>query len=269
MRWTASGLLLLSLAPLPLGPLGCKSDPPAPVRVAEQDPIIEPRVRPERTGPFRNPNVDAPSPRQGKQLDAEALAATRKQARDQFADGKPDLAISTLQRCANKIPQSIECEGELALLLLRTKKQKAVADYYLDEASIARPATAQTSQYRRMGTVALENARYEAATAALQIVVDRDEATVDDYINYGRTLRRDRARLEEAIEAYAKAHALDPKRHALLDDQAKLLERQGDHSGAADMLRRYIAATTHVGRDAKVLEQRLAELEQLAKGPAK
>lgn len=261
MRSNAAATLVSSLALVVFVPLGCKSEAPQPIRVADQDPIIEPRIRPERTGPFRNPNVDAPTPRAGTQLAPEELAAARKQARDHFTAGKPDLAITSLQRCANRVPQSVECEAELAMLLLRTQKQRAVANYYLDEACRARPATAPTSQYRQMGTVALERARYEAARSGLAVVVEREEATVDDYVNYGRALRRDRERLRDAVDAYGKAYALDPTRNALLDDQAKLLERLGDRTAAAAMLRRYIEGGNFEGNDATVLQQRLAELE--------
>ncbi|MBV1862669.1 MAG: hypothetical protein KUG77_29880, partial [Nannocystaceae bacterium] len=116
-------------------------EPPEPKKVAEIEPVVQPRVRPVREGPFRNPNTEPPGPRAGEQLPESKLEAAIARGKALRAEGRATVAIQTLRKCANKIPQSVACEAELAVTMFAAKQQLAHAKHFLLEAANAQPAS--------------------------------------------------------------------------------------------------------------------------------
>ena len=194
----------------------CRCQEPEPTRVSDQAPLIEPPSRPERTGPFKNPALEGPGPREGAQLPPEEIAAAIEQGREEAAAGRPLVAAAALRRCANKIPPSIACEAELGIVLAEAGTHKATADHYLAAASEVDDPAVDDDTYRRLAAVAAKRARFASAASALGIVAKRGHATADDYAARADALQNDPTRLEEAIDALDRAYELDPTRHELL-----------------------------------------------------
>jgi tetratricopeptide (TPR) repeat protein len=227
----AGGLSLLAAC------RGCGQQEAAPVKVSEQAPLIEPKQLPPRTGPFSNPEKEPPEARSEPQLPPDELAAVLAEARDHLGKGEQLPAIQLLDRCANKVPQSVACEAELGIVLAESKRRKAHAIYYLEQAAMA--PDADTELYRRVGATALQAARFKAAEAALGIVVARKEATAEDYGNYAAAVQGAKGSLELAIDAYLEGYALDRSRTIWLREAATLLSQIGDHERALQYLRQY------------------------------
>jgi tetratricopeptide (TPR) repeat protein len=230
------------------------------VKVSEQAPVIEPKTLPPRTGPFSNPDTDPPKERSEPQLPLEKLQAELQLAREQLARGQHLPAIGHLDRCANKVPQSLECEGELGVVLADTKRRKAHAIYYLEQVAKADPAEGDTDLYRRVGQAALKLARFEAAERALGIVVAREEATAKDYGDYAAAVQGAKGSLELAIDAYLKGYELDPTQTLWLREVSTLLSQTGDDERALQYLEQYAKVAGLTGKPKQVLDQRLGEL---------
>lgn len=229
------------------------------MKLSEQAPVIEPKELPPRTGPFSNPETDPPKARAEAQLPPEELAAVLAEARDHLGKGEQLPAIQQLDRCANKVPQSVECEAELGIVLAESKRRKAHAIYFLEQAAAA--PDADTGLYRRVGEAALQLARFKAAEAALGIVVARKEATAEDYGHYAAAVQGAKGSLELAIDAYLEGYALDPSRTIWLREAATLLSQIGDDARALQYLQQYATAAALTGQPKQALDQRIAELE--------
>src|SRR5688572_1121459 len=119
LRVCVGGLSLLAAC------RGCGQQEAAPVKLSEQAPVIEPKQLPPRTGPFSNPETDPPKARTEAQLPPDELAAVVAKAREHLGKGEQLPAIQQLDRCANKVPQSVECEAELGIVLAESKRRKA------------------------------------------------------------------------------------------------------------------------------------------------
>ena len=242
----------------------CRDDPPEPKKVAEIEPTIKPKVRPERDGPFRDPNVDPPGPRTETQLPAKELEATLARGRALAAEGRETVAIQTLRKCANRIPQSVECEAEIGLTMYGANQHLAHARYYLWEAANAQPAEADDELYRRMGEMAMSKSQFATAAAAFGVLLAREKATADDLENLAHALQADSGNADEAADAYARAYVLDPTRHELLRKRATLLGQNGDHARAADLFEEYLGKAAPEPKLRAALEERIAMLRQQA-----
>ena len=230
------------------------------MKVSEQAPVIEPKTVPPRTGPFSNPEKDPPKERTEPQLPPDELAAALTKAREMLGKGQHLPAIQQLDRCANRVPQSVDCEAELGVVLAETKRRKAHAIYYLEQSAKAVPAEASTDLYRRVGRAALSLARFQAAEAALGIVVARNEAEAQDYGDYAAAVQGAKSSLDLAIDAYIKGYALDPTRTEWLREASTLLSQSGDEERALEYLEKYAGAAGLTGRDKQLLDQRIADL---------
>ncbi|MCR9163189.1 MAG: hypothetical protein ACE37F_33480 [Nannocystaceae bacterium] len=247
----------------------CRSDPPEPKKVAEIEPVVKPKVRPKRQGPFANPNVDPPGPRAETQLPAKELETTIARGVALAAEGRETVAIQTLRKCANRIPQSVRCEAEIGLTMFAANQHLAHARYYLAEAATAAPAELEDGLYRRMGDTAMSKSQHETAAAAYGVLMARETATADDLEQLAAALQATRGRRDEAADAYARAYALDPTRHELLRKRATLLGQGGEHARAADLFEAYLEQATPEEKVRTALEQRIAMLREQAKSDPK
>ncbi len=241
---------------------------PEPKKVAELKPVVEPRVLPERKGPFRNPNTQAPGPRAGEQLPESELAAAIARGQALRAEGRATVAIQAFRKCANKIPQSAACEAELAITMFGAKQHLASAKYFLLEAANAQPASPDDGLIRRIGETAIANSQYPAARSAYGVLLSREVATVDDLERLAQALQAERGNADEAADIYARAYVLDPTRHELLRKRATLLGQNGDHSRAADLFQSYLDKAKPPEKVQLALEQRIAMLREQAKAGA-
>lgn len=249
--------------------LGCGGGKaPEPKKVAELEPVVKPRVRPERKGPFRNPKTDAPGPRAGEQLAKSELEAAIAQGRALRAEGRATVAIQALRKCANKIPQSVTCEAEQAITMFGAKQQLAFAKHFLLEAANGQPVSPDDGLYRRIGETAIAHSQYPAARSAFGVLLARDVATVGDLENLAQALQAERGNADEAADIYARAYALDPSRHELLRKRATLLGQNGDHTRAADLFQSYLDKAEPEEKIKLALEQRIAMLRAEAKAGA-
>ena len=222
-----------------LGPLACKRDEPAPTKVSEREPLIQPPTKPKRTGPFTDPNVDPPGPRETGQLDGEELQRSIAKARARIEAGELIVGMQILRRCANKTPQSVPCEAELGMALAKAKKYKAHARYFMAEAAKVDDPQTPTDTYRKLAAAASDFAQYATTATALGVVVNRGEATSEDYAALAVALQADPSRTGEAIDAYARAYELDPKGYEYLREQATLLAQVQEHEKAIELFKAY------------------------------
>ncbi len=261
----SSGLaVLLGLSAASAVP-ACRSETPEPKKVSEVEPAVEPKVRPERKGPFADPNTEPPPPRNEPQLDDAAVTKAMADARAHAAAGRSTVAIQTLRACANKVPQSVACEAEIGLLMLEAEQQRAHAHYYIAQAAAAEPADAEDALYRRLGAAAMKAAQFETARAAYGVLRARDVATVDELMQYAHALQADASTTDEAADVYARAYELDGTKHELLRKRATLLAQAGDHARAADLFAQYVELAAPEPRVKNALETRVAQLRAQAK----
>lgn len=257
------------------------SEPPAPQKVAEIEPTVKPKVKPKRRGPFSNPNIDAPGPRTETQLPTKKLEATIARGRKLAEDGRDTVAIQTLRKCANRIPQSVECEAELALTMFADNQHVAHARYYLSEAARGQPPVKDDELYRRMGEMAMRKSLFPTAANAYGLLRGRGTATADDLEQLAHALQASDGSKDEAADAYARAYELDATRHPLLRKRATLLAQVGDPARAADLFAQYLEKGEPTAEERTALEQRIVTLraeadampkaapEDAAKGDAK
>lgn len=241
---------------------------PEPKKVAEVEPAVEPKVRPKREGPFRNPKTDPPGPRTDAQLPEPELAAAIARGKALRAEGRATVAVQAFRKCANKIPQSVTCEAELALTMFGAKQQLAYAKHFLLEAANAQPASTDDGLLRRIGETAIANSQYPAARSAYGVLLAREVATADDLEQFALALQAERGNADEAADIYARAYALAPTRHELLRKRATLLGQNGDHTRAADLFQAYLDKAKPEDKIKLALEQRITMLRAEANTPA-
>lgn len=238
LRLAPTGAWILALAPLAcaliLGAAACGGAPqqPPPSKLSEAASPIQAPPRPisDIETPFRRPNKEPPLPRSEPQLPPEELAATLARAEEERKIGDELRAAATLHACANKVPQSVRCEGELGALLARSPQFKYEADYYLAAvASAADDPALDAGFYRRLGQALVVKGRHADAATAYQRMIDRTKpATAADYGLLAETLQGVPDRLVDAAEALRLALELEPTHIEWLRDQAILLGQVPD-----------------------------------------
>lgn len=258
----------LRLLVLPLVVLGgCKSDP-APTKVDDPAALVAPPAREKSDTPFIDPDTDPPPPRTRAQLESGALEAALAAADERIAAGEVPQALVQLQKCINRTPPSPQCEGLYAATLLEQRKQKAWARHFLHEAVTLADATVPDALLRRLGRAAANNARFDDAAQALQLLVGRGTATVDDYADLAHALQADDARKPQAIEVLEKAYVLAPTRHDLLLERAVLTARL-DAKAAIALFELYKTAVAADPRQVALAEGRIATLQRELEGVKK
>ncbi len=249
-----------------LATLGCSggSSAPAPKKVSEGA-LIEPPKRPLKTGPFRDPRIEPPPPRSEPQLAPAELDKTLASARALVEEGQLDRAILTLRTCANKVPASGRCEGELAMLLADKKGYKAEFKYYLAQASETDDPKADADFYRRLAKTAQDKGDFLAGAQAMRFALDRGADDAADHAFYAECLSGEQDTLPDAIAAYRAALAKDPEQHRWRYDMGSLLAQTGHPLEAITELRTFLQATEGQDerRDAKIRAW-IAELQAQA-----
>ncbi|MEZ4384836.1 MAG: hypothetical protein R3A79_26130 [Nannocystaceae bacterium] len=269
MRRPELWCLGLSLALLaPLGACGQPGVAPTKQRAGEAPTRITPpeRAAPkDPASPFRNPSTEAPPPRSEAQVDDARLAELLGEADAMREKGDTAGAVRVLRECANKVPASARCEGELGMLLLEYERRRAECRYYLAEAARADDARPDAEFYGRLGAALREQGMHEDAATAFQRRLDRGATQASDYVLLSEALQGVAGREEAAADALAEAFKIDPTQIRLLKDEGVLRGQvPGQAKRAAELLREYLGRVGD-GDEAAKLEARIAELEATAK----
>ncbi|MEM6996904.1 MAG: hypothetical protein AAF721_40755, partial [Myxococcota bacterium] len=190
---------------------GCSGSPakPDPTKLSEEQTLVDPPRRPDKTTRFINPNEDAPPPRQ-PQLAAQAVEEALAEAKALVAAGTPARAVAPLRRCANRTPSSARCDGELGVLLAELGTQKAHMQFFLAEAAKTDDPLADADLYRRISAAARRRGQNPARAEAMATLVARGEATARDRHEYAQALSADATRIDDAVAELQAAYAADP-----------------------------------------------------------
>lgn len=249
--------------------LACSAPPaPTPTKVSEKPLATVPTPSPPIPSPFVNPNKEPPPPRSEPQLPPAELAATlAKAAGERQIDSKVEAAL-TLRACANKVPQSVRCEGELAALLAETPRHKYEAEYYLKQAIAADEPDLDAAYYRRLGEALQLKGMYDDAATAFTRMIERSKpATAADHYLLATVLQGVPSRIAEASDRLHTAYELDPSQHAWLRDEAILLGQQPDKAEQA--IARFEELRSKITDPALIAdtERRIAELRPAVTPP--
>ena len=256
----AGGWFLLSLLLACGGP-----PPPTPSKLSEAEGKANKSAdKPAIASPFVNPSKEPPPPRSEPQLPAEQLAAALERAATARKIGDEFEVSIALRACANKVPQSVRCEGELAAVLAKMPRHKYEAEYYLKQAIGADAPDLDAEYYRRLGEALARKGMYADAATAYQRMIERtDKPTALDYSLLATTLQGVPSRLAEASDALHRAYELDPTRHEWLRDEAILLGQQPDKIAQAIARFGEFRGKTTDPAVLKDIDERIAELERV------
>ncbi|MBL9101868.1 MAG: hypothetical protein JNL82_12975 [Myxococcales bacterium] len=233
------------LAPLTLTAFIACNDahPPAPTKIAADAKAPIAPVKPPplaQPSPFYHPDREPPPPRSEPQLPPDQVAAALAAAAADLQLGDEVNAILKLRPCANKVPQSIRCEGELAMLLLKQRRHAAEARYFLDQSLLADDPALDEVYLRRFGAAMMAQGLAREASIAFERMMSRIKPTAADWYLYSTALQGVPDRLVDAAEAAGKAYALDPTHPEYLFDQAVLSSQiPGKTAQAISLLEEY------------------------------
>lgn len=204
--------------------------PPNPTKLSEQPSAFVPDKPPrsDQPSPFRNPDTDPPPPRSEPQLPPDQLAATLAAADKALATADESTATDNLRACVNKVPQSARCEGELALILVKKKRFKAEANYYVEQVLAVDDPGLDDAFYRRFGAAMMTLGRAKDAAVAYERMIARSKPTADDWHLLSTALQGVPERLADAADASRKAYELDPSHPEWLREEAILLGQMPD-----------------------------------------
>jgi len=271
----AVGWFLAAVAPASIL-LACSGpDAPAPSKLADTKNLIQPSVparseAPPGPSPFNNPNKEPPPPRSEPQLPPDELAAALGKAEAaRKVDDNLEASLA-LRTCANKLPQSVRCEGELAAALVKMPRHRYEAEYYLKQAIAGDDPALTADYYRRLGDALNHKGMYgDAATAYERMITRTPKPTGADYNLLAVALQGVPTRVADAADALGKAYALEPTRHEWLRDQAVLLGQLPDRIAQSIVLFEQFKATVTAPELLAETERRIADLQgQLAATPA-
>jgi tetratricopeptide (TPR) repeat protein len=257
----------MRLSPLPLALTvlalvgACPREDPTPTKVIDRNAIGGQQPPPKRETPFNNGNIEPPPPRSEPQLGPDELEAALIGAAQDLDAGRVSEALIALRKCANKLPPSARCDGELGMALLENKLQKAHARYFVAEAAKHDDPDADLGFYRRLAKSAQRHGRSATAVDAMKIAIGRPGVTADDWALYAEVLQHDQANLEQAIDALGRAYSMQPDQHRWLRDQAILVAQTNDTKRAIELFERYKDIMRSVPHEVQMAEQRIAELK--------
>ena len=126
-----------------------------------------------------DPDIEPPPPRSESQLAHSELEKVLATARPLVAAHDVPAAMLELSRCANKLPQSGECEALLAIVLLEHRLQLAHAHHYLAEVVAKDHPDVSTDQLRELARLATSHGRFVEADKALAIIAARGDEEPD------------------------------------------------------------------------------------------
>jgi len=239
--------------------------PPKPTKVSE---LAKAAERPTTPSPFRNPDIDTPLPRSEPQLPPAELAATLAAVDESLKIGDTSAAIVTLRSCANKVPQSVRCEGELAMLLGKLKRHNAEARYFLDQAINADDPALDDAYYRRFGAAMMSRGLAKEGSVAFERMIARSKPTAADWYLLSEALQGVPEKLPEAAEAAGKAYALDPSHPEWLRTEAILLSQMPDKIAQAITRFEEYKAKIKDPDLQQDTDRRIAELRTIEPAPA-
>lgn len=249
---------------------------PEPTKVGEMPANLAPVKPPPPPGPspFFSPDREPPPARSEPQLPPEELAAALAAAAEALKVGDETTATLRLRACANKVPQSVRCEGELAMLLIKQRRHTVEARYYIDQALAADDPALDEAYHRRFGAAMLAQGRAREAAIAYERMVARIQPTAADWYLLSEALQGDPTRLPEAAEAAHKAYELDPTHLDWLRTEAILLGQIPDKIAQAiarfEEYRGKIQDPELVAdTDRRIAELRALKPEDLAQASAK
>jgi tetratricopeptide (TPR) repeat protein len=265
---------MLRLAPagawvLALAVAACGAPPaPAPVKVTESPTPLKRAPAKKDGGPFYNPDKEPPPPRSEPQQPADELAATLAAAEAARKVGDEAGAALALRACANKVPQSVRCEGELASLLAKSKRHKYEARYYLEQSVAGDDPALPPAHWKQLASALRDKGMYKEAIVAMQRAVERSApATGEDWMQLSEALQMLPERVVEAADAAHRAYELEPTRHDWLRTEAVLLGQVPDKFALS--LARFTEYREKVKDPQQVAEvdRRIADLKALMETP--
>lgn len=241
--------------------------PPAPTKVTESKHLLAdpPRAQPDPESPFRRPDRQPPKPRSEPQIPPAEIEAALSAANAALAAKEPFQATLALWPCANKVPQHVRCEGELAMLLADTPNRKAEARYYLEQAIATDDPGADADFYRRLGDALRRTSMWpEAIVAAERMIARTPEPRAEDFATLAELLSGVPQRELEAAQALQRAFELDPTQLDHLRDAGLLLAQLPDkRAEALGILTRYRDSVKTTEPDkAESVDRQIAELER-------
>jgi tetratricopeptide (TPR) repeat protein len=227
----AAGWFLASTSLVTSSGLACLvacSGPEAPTasKLSETKNLIQQPTpaRKDIPSPFINPNKEPPPPRSEPQISPDELASALARSEAARKIGDELEASLALRPCANKVPQSVQCEGELASVLAKMPRHKYEAEYYLKQAIAGDDPALTADYYRRLGEALYQKGMFpESITAYERMVTRIPKPTAADYNQLAVALQAVPERALDAAEALGKAYELDGTRHEWLRDRATLL----------------------------------------------
>ncbi|MFV8753482.1 hypothetical protein ACNOYE_23265 [Nannocystaceae bacterium ST9] len=271
-RRLAAGFGLLATLTL----AGCPSEPRnKPTKVEDPKAFNRPeqQVKPRDTkGPIGDPALDPPLGRDGAQVGKAEIDAILAAAAELGKIGNTIEERIELSKCANKTPASARCDGAMGLSLAPAKNRRAVAHYYLIEASKLDDPDAGAPLYAAVAEALRSHGLIVEATQAQEKAVVRDGSAIQRFA-LGRLLSLQAERLRDAAELIAGARAEDDKLEWLYEEavvRGQIPTRE-DAKLAGDLLEAYVArvAALPEGDPAKIdttaLAGRIAELRGLEK----
>jgi tetratricopeptide (TPR) repeat protein len=262
--------VVASLAAMLVG-AGCSggATQPEPTPLSKEAALVDPPKRPERKGPFRNPNVDPPAPRGGAQVPAAQIEAALAESKTLADAGEINRAMLALLPCHNKEPASVRCDGEMAILMLQLGTRKAHGRHFIDEAARMDDPEADADFYRRLAATAKKHGRHDTAASALAKVLAREPGGAADWLALSRALQTDGARLEEAIAALDKVLELDPSTPAdVRFERAVLIAQTDDEPRAIAAFEAFLQAAPEGDPSIAMAKERIAELKSTMARPS-
>jgi len=248
-----------------LAACGGTPTPPPPSKVEQSSHPADPQPIPrDPHNPFRYPDRDPPPPRSEPQIPAAEIEAALAAAAAARSAGDDVERMRVLLPCANKIPKSTRCEGELAMVLAKSPGRKAEVEYFLDHAIADDDPAADADFYARLADTLRHQPMQAQAAVALQRRLARlPEPTAADYVELAAVLQGLPQRETEAAELLKKAFALDPGQLEYLRDAGMLLSQTPTGSAEAlALLGRYrdaIAADDPAEKD--FIERRMEQVQ--------
>lgn len=214
--------------------------PPTRVEVSSHPAELQPPAR-DAHNPFRRADRDPPPSRSEPQLPQAELDRALAAAAAARVAGNDVEVTQALLPCANKIPKSTRCEGELALVLAKSPGHKAESDYYLKHAIADDDPDADADFYGRLAEALRVAPMLPEAAVALQRRIARlPEPTAADWVALAEVLQGVPRREAEAAEALQRAFERDPSQLKYLRDAGELLSQvPGRGAEALVILQRY------------------------------
>ncbi|MFY0535808.1 hypothetical protein [Nannocystis pusilla] len=199
--------------------------PPTRVEISSHPAEHQPPAR-DAHNPFRRADRDPPPPRSEPQLPPAELDKVLAAAAAARAAGDDVELTQALLPCANKIPKSTRCEGELALVLAKSPGHKAESDYYLKHAIADDDPAADADFYGRLAeALRIAPMLPEAAVALQRRIARLPEPTAADWAALAEVLQGVPRREAEAAEALQRAFERDPSQLKYLRDAGELLSQ--------------------------------------------